>query len=280
MDCREFRELSDSYLAEELLVETNHEMIRHLEGCAACRTDLADRRLLRTRLRSAFADADGLRVRQEFVAALTADLRSRSAVSASRWARVPRWWALAAGVAIAASIAGGVAVRRTGPGRAAAARVASAREAVLAVAREAVGDHRDCALQFRLDEKPVSLEEGGRLYDPAYATLRAAVRATPGHPANVPIDIVEAHVCVFRGRRFAHLVLKYHNELVSVLVTQAEGDRAVSAPANLHEVGGFHVALFGARAHDIFVVSALDEGDTVAVARTIADAVVQHFAGA
>ena len=279
MECREFRELSDSYLGEELLVETNHEMIRHLEGCASCRADLADRRRLRTRLRAAVAEADDLRIRPEFVASMTAGLRARADKPSSTWGRVPGWWALAAGLVIAASIAGGLGIRRAGQQRAARTQSAVAAQAVSVVARDAAGDHRDCALHFRLEEKPISLEEAGRRYDAAYTTLRAAVRATPGNPGNVPIDIVEAHVCVFRGRRFAHVVLKYRNELVSVLVTQGAGDHAVPEIANLHEVEGFHVVSFGARAHDVFVVSTLGETDTVAVARTIAASVAQHFAG-
>ena len=31
MQCREFRDIADSYLGNELIVETNHEVISHLE---------------------------------------------------------------------------------------------------------------------------------------------------------------------------------------------------------------------------------------------------------
>ena len=41
MQCREVRELADSFLSEQLLVETNHEIVRHLETCPDCRADIS-----------------------------------------------------------------------------------------------------------------------------------------------------------------------------------------------------------------------------------------------
>jgi anti-sigma factor RsiW len=57
MQCRDVRELADSFLSEQLLVETNHELLRHLETCPDCRADIAVRRAIRDRLRAAFAQA-------------------------------------------------------------------------------------------------------------------------------------------------------------------------------------------------------------------------------
>ena len=57
MDCRKFRDVLDSYLCDELLVETAHEMLRHAEQCPACRSEMAARRSLRERLQRAGAQA-------------------------------------------------------------------------------------------------------------------------------------------------------------------------------------------------------------------------------
>src|SRR5204862_6237408 len=57
MDCRDVRDLADSFLADELLTETNHEMLRHLAGCQSCRSELAERRSLRDGVRRAVAGA-------------------------------------------------------------------------------------------------------------------------------------------------------------------------------------------------------------------------------
>jgi len=54
MQCREVRDLADSFLSEQLLVETNHQVLRHLEGCPACRTELEAHRELRAAIRRAF----------------------------------------------------------------------------------------------------------------------------------------------------------------------------------------------------------------------------------
>ena len=43
MECRDVREMADSFVGEELLTETNHEILRHLETCPTCRADLATR---------------------------------------------------------------------------------------------------------------------------------------------------------------------------------------------------------------------------------------------
>ena len=288
MSCREFRELIDSYLAEELLVETNHEMIRHLEGCAACRAELDDRRRLRARLKSAFTASADLEMRPDFVATLESQLRGAARPPASGWRRMSTWWALAAGVALVAAMAGGGGLRRAAVERLTRVQPDNLTQAVWQLARLAAGDHRDCALHFRLAEQPIPLEEAARRYDPAYHALRTAVRSVHPDRGDVPVEIVEDHACVFEGRRFAHIVLRYRGQLVSVLVTARDdgsvtsdaGGASAPAIASFHGVEGFEAATFNAPRHVVFVVSALDAHDTVAVARTIADSMYQHLAGA
>jgi len=41
MNCRDVREVGDSFLCQELLTETNHEILRHLDSCPSCRTEIA-----------------------------------------------------------------------------------------------------------------------------------------------------------------------------------------------------------------------------------------------
>ncbi len=96
MQCRDVRELADSFLSEQLLVETNHELVRHLETCPDCRADIAARRALRDRLRAAFTHADDLRPRPELAAELLTKLRPRP-TAISRRSLLQSWWAIAAG---------------------------------------------------------------------------------------------------------------------------------------------------------------------------------------
>src|SRR5437867_4112445 len=53
LDCRNLKDLLDSYLSDELSVETNHAVLRHVEQCPACRTEMAARRDLRETMRRA-----------------------------------------------------------------------------------------------------------------------------------------------------------------------------------------------------------------------------------
>jgi len=146
MECRDVREMADSFLGEELLTETNHEILRHLETCSVCRADLAGRRALRAAVQRAFHNARNLDPSPEFTAHLRTTLQGAAhKVRAGRGIRFRGWWALAATVLLA--IALGVAYR----GR-------DWITATGALARAAVGDHRNCALQFKLAEKPISLE--------------------------------------------------------------------------------------------------------------------------
>src|SRR5437773_9987051 len=51
--CERIRSYMDSHLSNELLVETNHEVLRHLDTCADCARALEDRMRVRKMLRSA-----------------------------------------------------------------------------------------------------------------------------------------------------------------------------------------------------------------------------------
>src|SRR5260370_22172321 len=78
MQWREFREIADSYLGNELIVETNHEVILRLEHCADCRRELAARRELRSQLREAFIKAPENQMSEEFGQRLSARLHEQA----------------------------------------------------------------------------------------------------------------------------------------------------------------------------------------------------------
>jgi len=154
------------------------------------------------------------------------------------------------------------------------------------LARDAAGDHRDCAVHFRLAEKPIDLEVAGRKYDPVYINLTKAVLSKKGE---VPFgaEFVEAHSCVFQGRRFAHVILKYHGRLVSFLVTEIGDSSEAKANAALASQGaqvitcsqfdGYQVSCFQTARHAVFIVSDLPEGDNLALARAVAPSVFAHI---
>src|SRR5678816_1790463 len=75
MQCHQFREVADSYLGNELSVETIHDINTHLEHCSSCRAELESRRALRGTLRQAFIGSPENQVRPEFVARLNTELQ-------------------------------------------------------------------------------------------------------------------------------------------------------------------------------------------------------------
>src|SRR5215470_4882289 len=51
--CEKTRKYLDAYISNELTVETNYEVLRHIEGCSACAAEVDARTRLRSRLKAA-----------------------------------------------------------------------------------------------------------------------------------------------------------------------------------------------------------------------------------
>jgi anti-sigma factor RsiW len=249
MDCRHVREVADSVLSEQLLVETNHEVLRHLGSCAACRADLEMRRRLRVSLKAAFKADASLRVRPEFVTDVTAALRAR----AGRRRGLAPWLrsALLAAAALCIVAVGIWTNERVGARR------------FLALAQAAAGDHQNCAVHFRLGEDPISLEEAGRRFGAVYPAL-SSVAPLPPPVGGDPITVLERHECLFDGRRFAHLVVRYRGRLASVIVP---GEGRPAGGERLLHVGGASVASITASGHPVFIVSSSGDADLGALVR-------------
>jgi hypothetical protein len=277
MECRDVRELADSFLADDPLSESSHELLRHLEQCPSCREELAARRVVRDSLRRAFATAPELAPRPEFVASLRATLRQAAPdvpadVPARRRFGPGPWWALTAALLLVA-IALGIAYR------------GHDWSAAGAMARAAVGDHRDCALQFRLDEKPIRLADAARRYGIAYRVLETMPPddiVTAAGPAHV----VERHACVYRGRRFAHIVFAFRRAKVSMLVgtDDASGPAAARADGETvsppRQVDGLTVVSFRTARHLVFFTGDVPATDLAALADAVAPSVRRELAGA
>jgi hypothetical protein len=145
---------------------------------------------------------------------------------------------------------------------------------VATVVRDAVGDHRNCAIKFALVERPVPLAEAAVRYDPIYSRLRD----TPPDEfvtAVGPLRVVDRHSCVFAVRRFGHVVLRLEGHLVSLLVTRDEqpstrrSSASTGPPSWLPRVDGQQVASFPTPGHIVFVVSDLPEDQFRGVAQAL-----------
>jgi hypothetical protein len=265
MECREVRDLADSFLSEQLLVETNHDVLRHLERCPDCRAEFEARATLRTAIKRAFLSAEALRIREEFARGVAPSLRMhRSGGLMSR-----RHAAAAAMMAVAAG-----------------AGFFLLPDDLEAIAADAVGDHRNCAVRFRLAEPPIPLEEAQRRHAAWYGRLRDMPPAELTTNAG-PAKVVERHACVFNRRRFAHVVLQFRGELVSLLVTEASRwlpsltDGRVEPRLTWQLVtDGFGAASFRTSTHRVLFVSMLPEAEIRVLAADLAGSIAQRLTDA
>jgi len=312
MNCQQFRQIMDSYIGDELLVETNHDVLRHLENCPACLEELSTRRYLRTKLRSAIRNSADARINPVFARHLEANLRQIAL-------RPTVWEKLKAGTYVnspifAAGIAAcllfvvlfGVNRLRQSPAMEQASieqeqelkpvenqQTAATNEPSIVkaawreVTREAVGDHENCALHFRLKEEPITLDSAtkkfGAFNKDLDKTVKSALRgevsgAGEANKEREELEILEAHSCVFEGRRFAHVVLRKGKKTISVLVADTDSFADASGETIASEsIENLQVARFSAAHHAVFVVSDLSERENAAIAELIAPAVNRHI---
>lgn len=253
-DCQQIRELLDSFLSGELTVETNHTVLRHLELCDACRTE-ADRRRDTRRLLSAalksdanVGDVESLRAR--IGAAIDADqprgwrraLRLRSGQAA-------KYWPLAAAIVLVLSGA-----------------IWWSRPVDAAAFEDSAGNHVACALTYPPDASYDAARIKKLLTGPFAGLADVLARDYDGY------ELVDAHMCPYNGRDYAHAIYRHEGHLVSLFAEPAvrgtlphaeqvgtlpDGSARVMAKS----LRGFVVDAAGTRHHHLFVVS--DERSTI-----------------
>lgn len=265
MTCAQARTMADAYLSSELPVDTSLQLNAHLERCAACREEFDARAGLRRSLRAAFLADTALAPDAALAARVRARLDAGRRPARHWYPRGGSLWAIAAGLMLVAALGWQwVVIERRAPG------------ALAALVGYAAGDHRDCALQHALEQAPISLDEAARRYDPRYATLSAAVEGS-APVLDGTVSFVGAHWCVFRGRAFAHVVVRHRGAIVSILLTPEQlatsAEPAVPCPSS----DGFTVSCFATAGHAAFVVSALPASDSLELARAVAPVLHAHF---
>lgn len=255
-ECQQTRDLMDSYLAGELLVETNHEILRHLGGCADCTGELERRRRARTLLKEALAsDVDAGALHGRIHAAIAGD---------RPWYRFARRGAVAAALVAAIILAYG--------------RFGGLLQAAPTY-RDVVVDHIECALTFPATATYDAASARRRL-KPPFADLPGALPARQGD-----YQLVDAHTCPYKGRRYAHLVYRDAAHVVSLFADPGAGaplpssdllvPGSVSAPMILGaRYRGYEVAALATRSHQVLVVSDLARDGNLRVARDLFPAIV------
>jgi anti-sigma factor RsiW len=271
MECREVRRLADAFVSEQLLVETAHAIVAHVEQCPSCRAEIEGLRRLRAATRSAFDASAELQPTPEFRAALSSRLRQAGPAPVA--SSSPRWLTLAASVLLVIGSAIGLQVWSSA--------------GLLELIRAAVGDHLNCAITFNLAERPIPLADAVR-FDAVNQALQSVMPDSTSLPEGA-LEMLDRHSCVFEGRRFAHLVMRYKGEMVSLLVSADDrpgvsvwsaGPPLDGTLSDVTLLDGMHVTAFRQARHSVFVVSSLNEHDVRQVAAVMIGPVSRALGGA
>ena len=233
------------------------------------RPEIDARRRLRGALRTAFNRAPELQPPGEFANRLRDQLQQAAVHKHRSWTFSGRWLALAAGLVLAAGVTGAILLNRS-----------SAQAEALAL--DAIGDHRNCALQYRLVRTPVPLEEAAQRFDSAYRLLLSAPPDNIVTPDG-PVRVVERHSCAYGAHRFGHVILQYRGRVVSLLVTANDGMTAAAASAEAvpHVIGrpmeGLSVVSVNGSRHAVMLVSDLEKNELTQLAGIVSLPLVQRL---
>lgn len=277
MKCRDFREIVDSYLSDELLTETNHDVLRHLEMCADCRTEIQDRRILRVKLKSAVKNAAQFQMRDGFHQELKVNLRRNSQTSTGRktFFGTNKNSLMAVAACLILTFGLGFWFFRQQTANSYSTDVAVGKHSVQQTSLQsiALGDHQNCAVKFNLADDPIDID----LASPQFADLRKTV-LNPLENSPDEYEFIESHTCKFQGHDFTHIVFQHRGKMISVLLTDSQNfdslknDEIIKTSAD-----NYHVARFDWKNQAVFVVSDLPEQENFATAEILASAAHQQF---
>jgi anti-sigma factor RsiW len=281
--CENTRKYLDSYVSSELLVETNHEVLRHIENCPGCAAELEARMQLRTRLKSA---VNSQSVPPDLQVRIREQIRSGHSRGwfASGWLGEgwPRWATAMAAVVICAGVWLNYsreklpALADRPAQNAYIQRVSTTLAAVLKVG---LGDHIHCSIFRKYPKEPPPVEKMEAELGSSYKGLLPVVRAA------VPdgYRVIMAHHCSYAGRNFIHLTFEKNGELLSFVVARRQAGETLDGLAPAFEpsgipiyqsgAGSYQVAGFEAGDFHAYVVSDLKSKANLQVAANLAPGV-------
>ncbi len=281
ISCERVRSRLDSYIGDELLIQTTHEMQKHLHGCRTCLAEMEALVRLKNMLRSA--------VRAEEVPpALRAKIQTgiRASRPAGRFSPVSMFSLTRGHIAIAASLLAALClgvwvvfavmdgVRDTN-----ATLQARLNPTLSEQTRQnlnvGLGDHVHCAIDngFWVEHFDIINRDLGN----EYAALVTLVEGNLGRD----YTISAAHTCLVNEREFAYLIFRNRDKTLSVILTKKDGEdftpddwmEVSGAPLHRGRTEDYAVAGFETGEHLAFVVSNLNPDENTRIAERIAPSV-------
>jgi anti-sigma factor (TIGR02949 family) len=272
--CEKIRQYLDSYVSGELLVETNHEVLQHLEQCPACSQELETRVRVRTSLLNA--------VRGE---AVPADLEQkvRRRIQESQPGRL--WiagfslrWMSAVTALVLLSAGAWIALRERQAQNIYIGTISSRLPGIL---RVGLRDHIHCAVFRKYPKDPPTFAQMAERMGPQYAGLVPLVK----EKVSDGFRIILAHHCSYQGRNYVHMVLKGPSSLVSLVITRKNSGeslpnfqlapvlQAAGVPLYGTGVERFQVAAFETPAYLVFLISDMPAEENLQLAAALAPGV-------
>lgn len=282
--CKRIRVYLDSYVNNELMVETTHEVLRHLENCKECGAELEAKTRMKNLLQQAvMRDGAPATMRER----IQRDIRK----SADAWWSPRTYlmqWGLAAAAVLVLIVAGwsvlhSSSTRRPQP-RAAEATLLRPEIPNVAILNIGLADHINCAIVHNQQDSRLTPEQMSERMGADYAGLVPVVKdKAPG------FEIVVAHRCQLENREFVHMILRDHERVCSLVITKKDGESFPADDAAAVEQAAT-VATYRARTRDYevtgfetrdflgFVVSNLSATENRLLASNLAPAVRDFLA--
>jgi hypothetical protein len=282
-NCEKIRRYLDSYISNELLVESNLEVLRHVEQCSACSQELETRVRIRASLQAAARRED---VPPGLEQKIRREIREQSPVRLWPFDLSLKWMsAVAALLLVSTGIWTVLRSRRELSPQERDAYIGRISSRLSTILQVGLRDHVRCAVFRKYPKDPPAFAEMARELGPQYAGLAPLVKA------RVPDEFraILAHRCTVQGRNYVHLVLRGTSSLLSLIITKKNpGD---SFPASqltpvLHAAGvpvyragasQFQVAAFETQAYLAFVISDLPKERNLQLAAALAPPVEQFL---
>jgi hypothetical protein len=263
MNCSDFRELADSYLSDELAVETNHQVFKHLENCADCRTELSIRREVREKLRFSMRNEPEFQISPTFSVGLR-DVLHQNAAKKNAWTNWKTFVPVFASVLIVAVFGFFLLYQKSSEIDLTTSVIDDTLQSyIVEMSHNAIGDHKFCAL-----EKLKIWEENAGKGTVEQAAFVKILR-------DDETKVLAVHNCEYAGKTFHHYILQRGGKIISVAKFESE----YSNPTNKkfdnliiseHE-NGLQVASFQDGGNLVFVVSDMSESENLGMARILSD---------
>ncbi|MEO6587759.1 MAG: hypothetical protein ABIP06_00395 [Pyrinomonadaceae bacterium] len=287
MKCEDFREIADSFLSDELLVETNHEVVRHLEDCESCRIEFETQKVFREELRSAVIKAPDAQISPIFMARLRSELEKdfvQDEVQTNFWQSIFSLKVLMTSTAlILLTVTIGLILLANGKKDEPLSKIETIKTIAppdenldamwQKISDQAIGDHQHCGLDKMKNWLKDANKETAEKID-----FRERILQKAAFDSSAPIKLLEVHDCIFDGRIFTHAIIKIGNRTVSVLLTDTELASKMNkngqsdSTINCQKQTGFQIASFVGFKKAVFVISDLPEAENLNLARSLSNA--------